>query len=151
MVHVTEYRTPHALHSHIIAAFHFSVAAQYLPNPTHHTTSQLSSMVLFEFLYTIFPVMFHYRYSPLSPGSNSIRLLRLMPHKDETAPIQCELFEYSIQGSSNGTHLYEALSYVWGSSETLKSISIDKHNLPVTANLHAALSRLRDHSFKRII
>jgi hypothetical protein len=95
--------------------------------------------------------MSHYRYSPLPPGSESIRLLRLMPHKDETAPIQCELFEYSLQESSTGTHLYEALSYVWGSPETPKSISIDKHNLPVTANLHAALSRLRDRSFVRII
>ncbi|CZR68380.1 related to heterokaryon incompatibility protein [Phialocephala subalpina] len=95
--------------------------------------------------------MSHYRYSPLSPRSESIRLLRLVPHKDETAPIQCELFEYSLQESSKGTHLYEALSYVWGSPETPKSISIDKHNLPVTANLHAALSRLRDRSFERII
>ncbi|PMD15021.1 hypothetical protein NA56DRAFT_550642, partial [Hyaloscypha hepaticicola] len=80
-----------------------------------------------------------------------IRLLRLMPHKDETAPIQCELFEYSLQESSKGTHLFEALSYVWGSPETPKSISIDKHNLSVTANLHAVLSRLRDRSFERII
>jgi hypothetical protein len=95
--------------------------------------------------------MSHYRYSPLSPGSDNIRLLCLMPHKDETAPIQCEVFEYSLQGSSKGTHLYEALSYVWGSPETPKSISIDKHNLPITANLHASLSRLRDRSLERII
>jgi hypothetical protein len=74
-----------------------------------------------------------------------------MPHKDEAAPIQCELFEYSLQESSKGTHLFEALSYVWGSPETPKSISIDNHNLSVTANLHAALSRLRDRSFERII
>ena len=122
------------------------------PNaPTHHTTSQLSNTVLFEFLYTIFYAMSHYGYSPLSPGSDNIRLLRLMPHKDETAPIQCELFEYSLQESSKGTHLYEALSYVWGSLEPPKFISIDKHNLRVTKNLHAALSRLRDRSFERII
>ncbi len=95
--------------------------------------------------------MSQYPYSPLSTGCESIRLLRLMPHKDETAPIQCELFEYSLQESSKGTHLYEALSYVWGSSDTPKSISIGKHNLPVTANLYAALSRLRDYSFERII
>jgi hypothetical protein len=95
--------------------------------------------------------MSHYQYPPLSPGSDSIRLLRLMPHKDENAPIQCELFEYSLQESVKGTHLYEALSYVWGSPETSESISIDKHNLPVTANVHAALSSLRDRSFERII
>jgi hypothetical protein len=108
-------------------------------------------MVLFEFLYTIFHAMSHYRYSPLAPGPDNIRLLRLMPHKDEAAPIQCKLFEYSLQESSKGTHLYEALSYIWGRRETPKSISIDKHNVPVTANLHAALSRLRDRSFERII
>jgi hypothetical protein len=32
-----------------------------------------------------------------------------------------------------------------------QSISIDEHDLPVTVNLHAALSRLRDHPFERII
>ena len=95
--------------------------------------------------------MSHYQYPPLSPGTDSIRLLRLMPHKDERAPIQCELFEYSLQESIKGTHLYEALSYVWGSPETSESISIDKHNFPVTANVHAALSSLRDRSFERII
>jgi hypothetical protein len=74
-----------------------------------------------------------------------------MPHKDETAPIQCELFEYSFQESSKGTHLYEALSYVWGSPEPPKFISIDEYNLRVTENLHTALSRLRDRSIVRII
>ncbi|KAE9363923.1 HET-domain-containing protein [Stipitochalara longipes BDJ] len=95
--------------------------------------------------------MCHNCYSRLSPRSDSIRLLGLLPNKDETAPIQCEVFEYSVQESSKENHLYEALSYVWGSPETPKSISIGKHSLPVTANLHAALSRLRNHSFKRII
>ena len=95
--------------------------------------------------------MSDYQYPPLSPGPDSIRLLRLTPNEDETADIQCELVEYSLQESSKGTHLYEASSYVWGSQETPEFISIGKHNLLVTANLHAALSRLRDRSFERII
>jgi len=98
---------------------------------------------MFEFLYTC-------RYSPLPLGSD-IRLLRLMPHKDGTAPIQCQLFDYSLQESGKKTHLYEALSYVWGGSDKPRSISIDKYNLPVTVNLHAALSRLRDRFLERII
>ncbi|OCK85347.1 HET-domain-containing protein [Lepidopterella palustris CBS 459.81] len=98
---------------------------------------------MFEFPYT-------YRYSPLSLGSD-IRLLRLMPHKDGTAPIQCQLFDYSLQDSGKRTHLYEALSYVWGGSDKLRSISIDKYNLPVTVNFHTALSRLRDRFIERII
>ena len=101
-----------------------------------------------------------YCYSSLLPGPDSIRLLRLMPHEDKTAPIQCQLVNYSLQESSGGTHLYEALSYVWGDpKETLpiSIISIGEHDLPVThdlpvrVNLHAALSRLRDRCFERII
>jgi hypothetical protein len=91
------------------------------------------------------------RYSPLSPGPDSIRLLRLMPDKDETAPIRCKLFNYSLQESGKETHLYEALSYVWGDPKETLPISIDKHDLPVTVNLHAALSRLRDRFIERIM
>ncbi|OCK97465.1 HET-domain-containing protein, partial [Cenococcum geophilum 1.58] len=92
-----------------------------------------------------------YCYSPLLPGPGSIRLLRLMPHKNKTAPIQCQLVNYSLQESGGGTHLYEALSYLWGDPKETLPISIDKHNLPVTVNLHAALSCLRDRRFERII
>jgi Heterokaryon incompatibility protein (HET) len=105
----------------------------------------------FRSLCTSFYAISQYRYSPLSPGPDNIRLLRLMPHKNERADIQCELFEYSLQDSGEGTHLYEALSYVWGSSDKPRSISINKHDLPVTVNLHAALLRLRDRFFERIV
>ena len=43
----------------------------------------------------------------------SIRLLRIMPNKDATAPIKCQLFDYSLD-LDKGIHLYEAISYVWG-------------------------------------
>ncbi|KAH6847216.1 heterokaryon incompatibility protein-domain-containing protein [Chaetomium sp. MPI-CAGE-AT-0009] len=89
-----------------------------------------------------------YRYSPLRPGN--IRLLRLMPHKDESADLQCQLFDYPLQ-SSEGTHLYEALSYVWGDPHQRHSISVDGYDLLVTANLHAALLRLRDRFLERIV
>ena len=91
-----------------------------------------------------------YRYSSLPPGIDSIRLLRLIPNKDETAAIKCKLFNYSL-GQDKGPHLYEALSYVWGNSNETVSISIDGHALPITQSLHAALLRLRDRSFERII
>ena len=94
--------------------------------------------------------MSQYSYSPLPSGSDSIRLLRLMPHKDETANIQCELFEYPLQ-NLYGTHLYEALSYVWGDSDEKLPIFIQKDSFNVTVNLHAALSRLRNHSIERIL
>jgi hypothetical protein len=48
-------------------------------------------------------------------------------------------------------HLYEALSYVWGDLDNPRSIYIGEHDLPVTKNLHAALSHLRNFSLERII
>ncbi|KAF2795658.1 HET-domain-containing protein, partial [Melanomma pulvis-pyrius CBS 109.77] len=98
---------------------------------------------------------------PLLPGS--IRLLRLLPNEDKGTPIRCELFHYALQQSNKRTHLYDALSYVWGGSDKPRSIFIRQHiptsgcdftsefDLPVTENLHAALLRLRDHYIERII
>jgi hypothetical protein len=74
-----------------------------------------------------------------------------MPDENKRADIQCELFEYSLQGSGKGPHLYEALSYTWGGLDKSCSISINKQYLPVTVNLHMALTRLRDHFLERII
>ena len=79
--------------------------------------------------------MSQYRYSSLPPGYDSIRLLRLMPTKDETAPIKCKLLDYLLQESGKRTHQYEALSYVWGSSDTPRSVLIDERDLAVTVNL----------------
>ena len=96
--------------------------------------------------------MSQYHYSPLLlPGPDSIRLLRIIPDENDAAPIQCRLFNYTLKETSKGTHLYEALSYVWGGSDKPCSIFIGNLRLPVTANLHAALSRLRDHLLERII
>jgi hypothetical protein len=95
--------------------------------------------------------MSQYCYSSLSLGPDSIRLLRLMPHENEKADIECELFEYSLKDSGKRNHLYEALSYAWGGSDKPLFIFIKEHKLPVTVNLHTALSRLRDRSLTRII
>jgi hypothetical protein len=98
--------------------------------------------------------MSQYEYSPLPSESHSIRLLRLMPYDNKsttTSEIECELFEYSLQDQSKGTHLYEALSYAWGSLEKPCSISIKKENLAVTNNLHSALLRLRDRALERVL
>ncbi|KAL8325257.1 hypothetical protein RB597_008493 [Gaeumannomyces tritici] len=106
-----------------------------------------------------------YYYSPLSHGS--IRLLRLMPHKNKEAPIRCQLFEYPLQELGQGIHLYEALSYVWGSEENKQPIYVQLNDksggssatpstgndyyLLITANLHEALSYLRDRVLERVI
>ncbi len=90
------------------------------------------------------------RHSPLPLGSH-IRLLRLIPHEDEAAPIQCQLFNYSLHESIKKSHRYEALSYAWGGLDKPLSIYIDNVKMPVTVNLHAALSHLRDPFFERIL
>ena len=89
-----------------------------------------------------------YRYSSLPEGS--IRLLRLLPHQDEHAPIQCQLFDCAL-ADSGSTRPYEALSYVWGSEIKPRSLSIDSCDLPVGENLYAALLHLRDCSIERTI
>ncbi|KAF7864071.1 hypothetical protein EAF04_007036 [Stromatinia cepivora] len=95
-------------------------------------------------------LQFSYTLAPL--GLDSIRLLSLLPNRDETAPLQCELHEYPLQKSCKETHLYEALSYTWGGfDDPPQCISIDGHFLPVTSNLYAALLRLRNCTFNRII
>ncbi|KAK3363992.1 heterokaryon incompatibility protein-domain-containing protein, partial [Lasiosphaeria hispida] len=105
-------------------------------------------------------------HSPLLKQGN-IRLLRLLPHKDTKAPIQCQLFEYPLQEPNRGAHLYDALSYVWGSEEDKQPIFIQSHDkgdgsstapstgnnrrLLVTANLHAVLSHIRDRLLERVM
>ncbi|EAW13708.1 HET domain-containing protein [Aspergillus clavatus NRRL 1] len=92
-----------------------------------------------------------YQYRPLSPGPNSIRMLRLLSDPDSTAQIHCQLFNYSLSETRRGTHLYEALSYVWGDTAKPQSIFIDGRSLAVTANLHAALLHLRDPVIDRVM
>ncbi|VTO89554.1 unnamed protein product [Fusarium graminearum] len=89
-----------------------------------------------------------YCYSSLLEGS--IRLLRLLPHQDEHAPIQCQLFDCALSDSGS-TRPYSALSYVWGSESKPQSISIDGCDLPIGENLYVALSHLRDRSIERTI
>jgi hypothetical protein len=80
-------------------------------------------------------------HSPLLLAGDSIRLLCLKLAKDKLADIHCELFGYALPDSST-RYLYEALSYVWGSSEKRLCIFIDSCSIDVTDNLYAALLEL---------
>ncbi|OGM47791.1 hypothetical protein ABOM_003328 [Aspergillus bombycis] len=93
----------------------------------------------------------HFRYSELPPGNDRTRLLRLLPNEDNTAPIKCQLLNYSLQKNRNGAHLYDALSYVWGTSAKSQVIYIEDGEFKVNQNLHSALRRLRDPTFERIL
>jgi hypothetical protein len=91
-----------------------------------------------------------YCHSSLSLGGDSIRLLCLKPDKDKSADIHCELFEYPLLDCS-GSHLYEALSYVWGDSQKKLHVFIHSCSFDVTDNLYAALLELRNHTMERIV
>jgi hypothetical protein len=91
-----------------------------------------------------------YRYPPLPSGNDSIRLLRLKPDKNNSADIRCELFNYSLENACR-THLYEALSYVWGEPDNKLSIFIQSLRFDITKNLHAALLQLRNHTIERVM
>lgn len=89
-------------------------------------------------------------YSPLLPKSYT-RMIRLLPDEDKDAPIRCELFSYNLSRSSNGGHLYEALSYVWGSPARSRSIILNGCPFPITESLHTALLHLRDSQLDRVL
>ncbi|KAK4160704.1 ankyrin repeat-containing domain protein [Cladorrhinum sp. PSN259] len=99
-----------------------------------------------------------YIYSDVLDQAN-IRLLRLIPHGDGNTDIRCQLFKYPLHKQNGGTHLYEALSYTWGSESKSESIYIERDNesgknagyLRVTLNLYAALLHLRDRFTERIL
>jgi hypothetical protein len=116
------------------------------------TTSLLSNTLLkLNFVYTMSCPVISFSYEALLPWPDSIRLLRLLPHEDDSAPIQCQLFNYSLEKSNRRPHPYDALSYVWGGEDKLHSISIDGGDLPVTEQLRRALIHLRHHSTERVL
>ncbi|PYH35845.1 HET domain-containing protein [Aspergillus neoniger CBS 115656] len=59
--------------------------------------------------------MVPFNYSKLQLGPNTTRLVRLLPSEKDDTPIRCELITYILPESTGKRHLYEALSYVWGS------------------------------------
>ena len=116
-----------------------------------HTPSELSDTAVFKTSYTIFVTMSSYQYASLPTQGKNIRLLRLLPNQDEAAPLQCELLDYSLPKSEIRCYPYEALSSVWGNPDVTLPIRVGEDQFPVIVNLHAALLRLRDPSFERII
>lgn len=74
-----------------------------------------------------------------SRNTKQIRLLVLLPGR-WTDPIACDLWTSVLDVP------YSALSYVWGSFQNSRRISLNgKAGFVVTRNLYAALRRLRQH------
>ncbi|TGO13827.1 hypothetical protein BPAE_0704g00010 [Botrytis paeoniae] len=88
--------------------------------------------------------MSSYLYSLLPGNGDNIRLLRLLPNENEAAPLHCELCNYSLQRLSIRTHLYKALSYVWGDPKKTLSIYVDKNQFQITliAKIYSSAHRV---------
>ena len=104
------------------------------------------------------PVNNRYVYSPIPVGS--IRLLSLLPDDDPNSPLTCQLIDHVLRKPHDDGRpdLFEALSYVWGSSETPCAISLVipsrpgvLSTLPITSSLHTALLRLRGRTVPRFM
>jgi hypothetical protein len=85
-----------------------------------------------------------YEYTPLSPNSEEIRLVYILPGP-WSAPVMCELHVLSTDTLSSSTLApsFQTLSYVWGNPHITRPIQVDGCVFEVTTNLYAALRRLR--------
>lgn len=101
-----------------------------------------------------------YRYSRLSQPDRSIRLLQLLPRREDPKNLRCKLFQCPLRNSEEVTRPYEALSYCWGVGHKTQSIIIvdDQkgeqkayEELAVMPNLYTVLLHLQDHDIPRII
>ncbi|KUI58139.1 Heterokaryon incompatibility protein 6, OR allele [Cytospora mali] len=93
-----------------------------------------------------------YRYSPLSPDTDDIRLLTLKPGK-EADGIAITLQHCPLVAAAGQ---YEAFSYVWGSTDDPTTIEVEgvlpigNSFLSITQNLAVALRHLRSPDVSRI-
>ncbi|KAH7134683.1 heterokaryon incompatibility protein-domain-containing protein [Dactylonectria estremocensis] len=71
---------------------------------------------------------------------NEIRILYLLPHNgDNESLLKGDLKVVALEKDPE----YDAISYVWGNSESLIDVEISGHTVGVTKNLHSLLQRLR--------
>ena len=92
-----------------------------------------------------------YTYSQLASDGHSIRLLTLHPGS-ASDDIKISIYEVRLGGDESLE--YEALSYVWGSTENPTHIEITNQTsalIPVTSNLASALRHLRNQSQPRVL
>ncbi|GKZ33403.1 hypothetical protein AbraIFM66950_003259 [Aspergillus brasiliensis] len=98
------------------------------------------------------PVFTYTELPPESPRPTT-RMIRLLPNEDRNAEIECEIFNYdfALDTIDGDPHIYEALSYVWGSGTRSQKITLNGCQFPVTDNLYVALSYLRNRQLDRVL
>ncbi|KAK8101332.1 HET-domain-containing protein [Apiospora kogelbergensis] len=92
----------------------------------------------------------HEIYQPLDPAKDEIRLVRILPCASHTEPLELQLDVCSLRSDEGA---FEALSYTWTTPfETgLRDVMLCGRAHSVTANLYAALRRLRRKSSSRVM
>lgn len=88
-----------------------------------------------------------FKYNPVNLDRPSFRLMRLV--KGLWTEIECELFEAWLDPDI--LIPYEALSYVWGGTDTPYKIYVNSCVMGVTSNLYSALQHLRYQDQDRIL
>ena len=88
-----------------------------------------------------------FSYTPLDRSDREIRLLRLQPAEDPAHPIEC----YTSIVSLDQKPQFEALSYMWGSSNQKKNIRLDGKEFEAWENLWLALLHIRLGHKARVI
>ncbi|KAF5227582.1 hypothetical protein FANTH_14731 [Fusarium anthophilum] len=81
-------------------------------------------------------------YKPLDNSRQEIRLLTLLPPREEDENIHCTL-SHAVLNTSAGNPEYEALSYVWGEPNFSEPIILNDHTFFITPSLKYILSCLR--------
>jgi hypothetical protein len=82
-----------------------------------------------------------YIYHPLNYHRQEIRLLRVLPARNNDEPISCVLEIASLQDSP----CYTALSYCWGDPSNSKTVLVNTSIFRTTDNLASALWYIRKH------
>ena len=78
-------------------------------------------------------------YDALDSTKAEIRLLEILPAKDEDQAVRCRMQKVSL----NAKPAFCALSYVWGDAAVTKNIFVNDNEMAVTTNLEAALRTIR--------
>lgn len=94
-----------------------------------------------------------YKYDPINEAAHEIRLLTILP--DEfSAPVRVCLHTIRFAGGKEPNVDFEALSYAWGSQDTMVDLLIGEscsQTIKITPNLGEALPYLRYQDASRIM
>ncbi|KAK5126974.1 hypothetical protein LTR85_008332 [Meristemomyces frigidus] len=80
-------------------------------------------------------------YRALDSAKRQIRLIKLLPPEGQAdaVSLKCLIKTQSLDSTSK----YDAISYSWGSAEDPRVINVGGQQIPITKNLHAALTTLQ--------